>query len=108
MFKVSDKVVCVVNSTFHPLWKGVTIDSGPTVYVVRDVRVDSYTGLQTLLFVGVINSIHPDTGEELSYRAFRFRKLDDIKAENTAKAYLEANDADLIRMGEQMLATIQH
>lgn len=86
-FKISDKVVCVDASNLFPNG-GDPIFEG-TVYVVRDICFKK-PGVKTdgVKLVGVHGGFYQAgicRGEESGYKTFRFRKLDDIKAENALK-----------------------
>jgi len=86
-FKVSDKVVCIedrgLDTTISPIHTG-------TVYVVRGVHFTKRfhggipVGTPGVYLVGLRGPIHSN-GNEISYRAARFRKLDEIKEENRLK-----------------------
>lgn len=91
MFAISDKVVCVDDSP----GKGENRYTGKPVPLVRDqiyvvdsvsFEVRSSTSIVTL--VG-INMGLTSFGEPFGFCATRFRKLADIKAENTLRAAID-------------------
>jgi len=92
MISTSDKVVCV---NPHGLPPGADLLAMGEVYVVlsivREIQDGHYvTGLKLVgMNAGAwpkkLWRIIPIKGDERSYNADRFRKLADIKAENTAR-----------------------
>lgn len=84
-FQISDKVVCV-DANFPPeasdRHSGLPIKG--QVYVVRDCRVSIINGEPIVYIVGIIGGLHP-VGEEFGFWSWRFRKLSDVKAENSTK-----------------------
>lgn len=87
MFNISDKVVLIDDKWNCPQFYRSHPILG-RVYVIRDMKVAlSFSTLRKelgFLLVGVINDISPD-GTEWGFDSRRFRKLDEIKAENAAK-----------------------
>lgn len=83
-FQISDKVVCVDDSAqgiepirdYDPIHKGI-------VYVVSDIS--EILGILGVQIVGAYAGTNPYTGKQHYWRASRFRKLSDVKAENAAK-----------------------
>jgi hypothetical protein len=87
-FNVSDKVVCVDASPWKcgGFLRGMTIPLVQgAVYVVR-----YYSERTGLYLVGVTMPIHPWTGNEVGFIESRFRKLEEVQAENRAKIAQEA------------------
>lgn len=88
MFEVSDKVVCIDdgpgNGKNKYLGKPLPIHKG-VIYVVSGTAI-SCTGIPMLYLVGINMDISPITGREYGFRACRFRKLSEIKAENAERA----------------------
>lgn len=88
MFKISDKVVCVddkfakEDNAFY-----YSLPVAGVVYVVREVY---WTTSHDIPVVGIcVTGVHgkpcDETGLESGFRAWRFRKLEDIKEENRKK-----------------------
>lgn len=88
MFQINDKVVCV-DATYKPgdSEKHSSLPELNKIYVVRDSGVLLDT--PWVLLVGIKGEPVVILGER-PFRAERFRKLSDIKAENALKAKREA------------------
>lgn len=99
MFRINDKVVCVDDSGQDA--NGDCVRKG-VVYVVREVD-DPLPGVFGVKLIGLSGGLGR-YGERLFY-ADRFRKLDDIKAENAARrrnttlTFEPANNVEVVPLG---------
>jgi hypothetical protein len=93
MFSISSKVV-LVDDTPHPrldktpqphVPKGNTWCKKGGVYVVRDSWASPIDGLHLIQLTGVPEYYTMD-GHRVGFRADRFRKLEDVKAENALRS----------------------
>lgn len=89
-FKVSEKVVCVDTSKPNRANKTGRINRLKLgrIYVIRDILVGPSYKNAGVRLVGMCAGFWMD-GEEAGYSAYRFRKLDEIREENRAKAVRE-------------------
>ena len=81
-FKISEKVVCVDDQNWtkeNKTPQGYPIKG--KVYVVRDTRINMRQ--LGLMLVGLVT--YGISGEEVGFRASRFRRLEEIQAENKLK-----------------------
>jgi hypothetical protein len=88
-FKISDKVVCVDDSSQdNPtvVIKATDKVVRGAIYVVRGFD-NNQTKEAGLLLAGMFGGRWAD-GDESGWRASRFRKLDELKAESEARYYI--------------------
>lgn len=94
MFEISDKVVCIDDSGpryFEAIATGYPFPVKDQIYVVRDIwktPTNTYA-IQLTGFPDFFNSF----GIKMGFPAYRFRKLSDIKAENSKKSELVETNA---------------
>lgn len=91
MFQVSDKIV-LVDSKGIMMARGhfTSIPRKGKVYVVRSVRIGTPAKLRYtktkgygISLVGIVGDIHPTRGNEVCWCGERFRKLSEVKEENS-------------------------
>ncbi len=93
MFAISDKVVCIDDRIFHPnlvkYYSSMPIRG--QVYVVRDYIRNRFHGEDCVILTGITSEIWSD-GIERGFYPKRFRKLEEIKAENHNRKQNEIPD----------------
>jgi hypothetical protein len=88
-FNVSDKVVCVDDSPGRRTGSRKLVAG--QVYVVRESVASARTRTPCVRLVGIINMWCPHYRYELPFDARRFRKLEEVQAENRLRAEKEAH-----------------
>lgn len=89
MFDIGEHIVCI-NDKFPPLDNYINFPVKDNQYVVRDVvPAHDYNGGKAadtcaILLVGVVNPLN-SKGVENGFGAWRFRRLEDLKEENSIR-----------------------